>query len=316
MRLLGAGRSLLLTGIAEVWAGLRDGAAARGERGGLVLMILSAASFAAMAAFAKLLLPHTPTQAVVLSRGLMMTVVFLGAAFWRGVPVMGKSPGKLVLRGALGYAALSCYFFSVQHLPLGDAVLLQYSHPVFVGLLAPWLLGERTGRGHWPLVTLALCGVALIVGPQGDLRWVAGIGLAGSMLSGLAYITVRELSRTEHPLTILVWFPLVTIPFSLAATLRAGEAAIPRSAAELAGHALVFVSALVGQIALTAGLARVDAARATAISLTGPVFGFVFGLALFGTPPTAASVAGTALVVGSLVLLARRRSPAPREATG
>jgi drug/metabolite transporter (DMT)-like permease len=242
---------------------------------------------------------------VVLSRGILMTAVFLGIALRRGLPVCGKSPGKLVLRGALGYAALSCYFFSVQRLPLGDAVLLQYSHPVFVGLLAPWWLGERTGRGHWPLVALALGGVALIVGPQGEMRSAAAIGLLGSMLSGLAYITVRELSRTEHPLTILLWFPLVSIPFSLAATLRAGAAAIPSSASEVAGHVLVFLSALVGQIALTAGLARVDAARATAISLTGPVFGFLFGLVLFGTPPTAASVAGTAIVVGSLAFMAR-----------
>jgi drug/metabolite transporter (DMT)-like permease len=297
-----------MTGLAEAWSGLRDGAAARGERGGLVLMVFSAAAFAAMAAFAKFFLPDTPTQAVVLSRGIMMTAVFLGVALWRGLPVRGKSPGKLVLRGALGYAALSCYFFSVQHLPLGDAVLLQYSHPVFVGLLAPWLLGERTRRGHWPLVALALGGVALIVGPQGELRGAAAIGLLGSMLSGLAYITVRELSRTEHPLTILLWFPLVSIPFSLAASLRAGEAAIPSTASEVAGHLLVFLSALVGQIALTAGLARVDAARATAISLTGPVFGFLFGLVLFGTPPSAASVAGTAIVVGSLAFMARRKS--------
>jgi len=312
--LLGAGRSLLITGIAEAWSSLRDGTAARGargERGGLVLMVLSAAAFAAMAAFAKLLLPNTPTQAVVLSRGLMMSAVFVGTALARGVPIVGRSPGKLLLRGALGYAALSCYFFSVQRLPLGDAVLLQYSHPVFVGVLAPWILGERTGRGHWPLVGLAIAGVALIVGPQGDLRGVAAVGLLGSMLSGLAYITVRELSRTEHPLTILVWFPLVTIPFSLAATLRAGEAAIPRSGSEIAGHLLVFLSALVGQIALTAGLARVDAARATAVSLTGPVFGFLFGLVLFGTRPTPASIAGTALVVGSLALLARRKPAAP-----
>lgn len=306
-RLLGAGRSLSLTGIAEVWASLKQGATGPGERSGLWLMVGSAAAFSLMAALAKLLLPHAPTQAVVLSRGVLMTALFVGVALRRGVPLVGTRPGKLLLRGLLGYGALSCYFYSVQHLPLGDAVLLQYSHPAFVAAAAPLLLGERTGKGHWTLVLAALAGVALIVGPSGDLRSAALVGLAGSMMSGLAYMTVRDLSRTEQPLTILIWFPLASIPGSLVGTLAAGRAALPRDAIEVGGHLGVFLAALVGQIALTEGLARAGAARATAVSMTGPVFGMLFGLIFFGTRPTAASLAGMALVVGALWRLAREK---------
>src|SRR5262249_44707660 len=149
-----------------------------------------------------------------------------------GVPIVGKNTPMLLLRGLLGYGALSCYFWSVQHLPLGDAVLLQYSHPVFVAALAPFVLGEPTGRWHWPLVLGALAGVALIVGPGGEPRVPALIGLCGSMLSGTAYMAIRRLSRTEHPLTILIWFPLATLPVSLFATLHAGKAALPQNGAE------------------------------------------------------------------------------------
>lgn len=273
-------------------------------------MVASAAAFALMAAMVKLFLPETPTQSIVLSRSILMSIAFAWAARRQRVPVAGRNWRKLVLRGALGYAALSCYFFSVQHLPLGDAVLLQYSHPLFVAALAPLVLGERSSRGHWWLVAAALLGVALIVGPQGELRGAALVGLTGSLMSGLAYMTVRELSRSEHPLTILFWFPLVSIPGSLAATIRSGSEAIPSSAFEVAGHLAVFLAAFVGQIALTAGLARVGAARATAVSLSGPVFGVLFGLALFGTRPTAWSLTGMAIVVVALTRLARRGAPA------
>jgi len=296
-------RSLLLTGIADVWSTLRDGEGRGGPRSGLVLMVVSAAAFAAMAAFAKKLLPDTPTQAVVLSRGLLMTVLFMALARRRSVSVVGRRPGMLLVRGLLGYAALSCYFWSVQHLPLGDAVLLQYSHPVFVALIAPLVLRERTGPGQLALVGLALVGVALIVHPTGVLRPAALIGVLGSVLSGFAYVTVRDLSHTEHPLTILVWFPLASLVPALLATVHAGEAAIPRSAAEVAGHLLVTVSALVGQITLTFGLSRAGAARATAVTLTGPVFGMLFGYLMFGSVPTAASLAGTAVVLTALCLL-------------
>ncbi len=301
-----AARSLFITGIGDVWAHVQRETTATNERAGLTLMVVSAAMFSLMAAMAKLLLPHAPTQAVVLSRGVMMTAVCAAYAARRGIPILGRRPGMLMLRGLLGYAALSCYFFSVQHLPLGDAVLLQYSHPAFVAALAPLLIGEKMERGHWPLVLMALAGVALIVGPSGELRHGAFVGLTGSMLSGLAYMTVRELSKTEHPVTIMIWFPLMTIPGSLIGSLHAGRAAIPTTSLEVVGHFAVFATALLGQIALTLGLVRTRAARATAISTSGPVFGLAFGWLFFSTRPSPTSLAGTALVLVALWLLARR----------
>lgn len=300
-------RSLLLTGMADVWAATRGRASRGGERSGLVLMVISAASFAMMAALAKKLLPDTPTQAVVFSRGLLMSAVFLGMARWQQLPILGSRPLLLALRGLLGYGALSCYFFSVQHLPLGDAVLLQYSHPLFVAAVAPRLLGEPSTRGLGWLVLAALAGVALVVHPSGEMRPAALVGLCGSMLSGFAYIFVRGLSRTEHPMTILVWFPLATVPLSFLATLAAGSGALPRNGSEVAGHLLVTLTALAGQFALTHGLARAGAARATAVTLSGPVFGLAFGLLLFGSVPNVASLAGTAVVLTALGILGWRR---------
>ena len=306
MRLLGNTKSLLLTGLADVRSAVSEQSRRPGDRFGLILMIVSAACFALMAAVAKTLLPHTPMQAVVLSRGVLMTATFVTLARRQGAPILGNNPWMLLFRGLLGYGALSCYLWSVQHLPLGDAVLLQYSHPIFVALIAPFFLRESTGRWHWPLVLAALGGVALIVGPAGNLRGPALIGLAGSMLSGIAYVAVRKLSKTEHILTILVWFPLASIPLSLIATLSMGRAALPKSGAEIAGHLLVFASALIGQTTLTAGLARAGAARATAVTMTGPVFGLLFGWLLFGSAPAAASLAGTMLVIVAVILLARQ----------
>jgi drug/metabolite transporter (DMT)-like permease len=306
VKLLGNTKSLLLTGLADVRSAVQQESRRPGERFGLTLMVVSAACFALMAAIAKRMLPDTPMQAVVLSRGVLMTATFVTLARRQGVPVFGSNPPMLLARGLLGYGALSCYFWSVQHLPLGDAVLLQYSHPIFVAAIAPFVLREPTGRWHWPLVLAAMCGVALIVGPAGQPRGPALIGLTGSMLSGLAYMTVRKLAKTEHTLTILIWFPMATIPLSLVATLHTGRAALPKTGLEVAGHLLIFAAALAGQVTLTEGLSRAGAARATAVTMTGPVFGVLFGWLLFATPPSPASLAGTVVVIGAVILLARR----------
>jgi drug/metabolite transporter (DMT)-like permease len=276
-----------------------------GEGFGLLLMVVSAASVTLMAAFAKKFLPDAPQQAVVLSRGVFLSVVFVALARFKRAPLTGQRPGLLVGRGLLSYAALSCYFYSVQHLPLGDAVLLQYSHPVFVAAIAPWWLGERTARSHGGLVLLALIGVALIVRPAGEVRAAALVGVLGSLLSAFAYMAVRGLSRTEHPMTILAWFPLATIPPALVAVLLTGRAALPQDGRQVVGHLLVALVAIVGQLTLTYGLARAGAARATAITLTGPVFGLVFGYLFFAALPTTASLVGTLVVLTALALLGR-----------
>jgi drug/metabolite transporter (DMT)-like permease len=107
-----------------------------------------------------------------------------------------------------------------------------------------------------------------------------------------------------------VWFPLASIPLSLVASVSAGARALPGSVSEVAGHLLVFGTALVGQITLTQGLARTGAARATAVTMTGPVFGLLFGWLMFGTVPGATSVAGTVLVILAVIRLAAER-PVP-----
>ncbi len=306
--------TLLLTGASVLGRGDAEAVLRRQDRLGLLLMVASAAAFALMAALMKALLPKTPTQTVVLSRGIVMSLVFLGWALARKVPLVGRRPSRLLLRGLLGYGAISCYFASVQRLPVGEAVLLQYSHPVFVATIAPLLLRESTTIRHWILVFLAFGGLALVVGATGSFRGESLIGLSGALLSGLAYMTVRDLSRTEHPLTILLWFPLVTIPGALIATLRLGAAAWPQSGAEWWGHLAISATGLLGQLTLTEGLRRAGAARATAVTMAGPVFGILFGWWFFGTTPGLAASAGTVVVLSALALLAwwvPRRSDAP-----
>ena len=61
---------------------------------------------------------------------------------------------------------------------------------------------------------------ALLAGGQvhGDeyARWLSQFAndstpeVLTSLMSGIAYMTVRQLARTERPLTILVWFPLAS----------------------------------------------------------------------------------------------------------
>ncbi len=279
------------------------------ERTGYVLMAASAFSFALMVALYRLLLPGVPSQAAVFWRAVGMSVTFAVAALLQGVPLIGRSPWLLFWRGLIGWVSVSCYFASVEHLPLGDAILFQYSNPLFVAMLAPWMMSERTSARHWMLVLLAFLGLALVVGAHGALNTAIAIALFGSVGNALAYISVKQLTRTEHPLTILFWFPAVCVPATLIYAFGADVPLLPTSGAEVFGLALVTLAGLLGQIFLTLGLSRCAAVRGTAITMSAPVHGLLFGILFFGEVPGILNGLGASLVLGALWCLLRSRAP-------
>lgn len=307
--------------------------ARRADTRGLWLMVASAACFAAMAPFSRRFLQAIEPQSIVLARAVVMTALFAAWGALRGLPLGGRDRRGLLLRGVVGWLAISCYVWSTQHLPSGQAVLLQYSHPVFVALLAPWLLRERPGPLHWPLVLLGLAGLAIALEVGASFERAAAIGLIGALLSGIAYLTVRRISATERPLTIVFWFSWVMLPCSLASfalpeSLIDGVAArlgalpasaltgaqrhvLPRDGGEWLGYTGVVVAGLIGQLTLTEGLQRAGAARAVAVTMVGPLFGLAFDACFFRIAPTPLALGGTLLVVATVALLAFLKPAAP-----
>jgi drug/metabolite transporter (DMT)-like permease len=268
-------------------------------------MALSAFFFAVMAAGAKLLGGRVPPQEVILVRGVLNALFMLWLLRRRGLSWKPKRPGLLVLRGALGHFALSCYFWSVASQPLATAVLLQQVHPVFTAVLAAWFLKEKPGKRFVPAFLLAASGVAMLVpwaSAAGAPRPLAPllVGLLGALLSAAAYVTVRDASRTEHEETIVLWFPLTSVPLAVIGTLVEGPV-VPTPAD---WGWLVFIAAAgqLGQLCLTRGLARVPAGRATLANPLTIAFGAVIGWIAFGEPLGLATLAGGAAIVAAVLL--------------
>lgn len=287
---------------------------------GVRYMLASAFFFSVMGLAVKLVGQRLPTQEVVLVRSLLnvgFTYVMLRHA---KVPIWGNRPAVLALRGTFGFLALSCVFYALVHLPLADATVLQYTNPVFTALFAAWLLSERMDRAEAGLIVASLLGVVLIARPgfifgaqaaRLDLLAV-GVALVGSMFSAAAYVTVRQLARTEHPLVIVFYFTLVSVIGSAPATIA--DFVMPRGA-EWAFLLLVGVAAQAGQVCLTRGLALEPAGRATAIGYIQVVFAAIWGALIFGEIPDGWVIAGASVIIGSTLLLARQRvRAAPAEA--
>jgi drug/metabolite transporter (DMT)-like permease len=289
---------------------------------GVAAILLSAFAFSVMTLFVKLAGERIPSQEIVLARSLVS--VTLSAVLLRraGLSPWGHDRRGLWLRGLTGYFALSCVYAAVTHLPLADATVIHYLNPAFTALLAGYFLGEAISRASVIATGLCLVGVVLVAKPEAlfgagadslDPFWVA-VAVAGALGSALAYVVVRKLGRTEHPLVIVFYFPLVNIPASLPVVVRDFVWPTGMDWIWLLG---VGLATQVGQMGLTWGLLALPAGQAMSLSYLQVVFAAGFGVVFFGEWPDAIGLTGGAIVIaGSLWAVHQTRLPRAQPEAG
>jgi drug/metabolite transporter (DMT)-like permease len=98
--------------------------------------------------------------------------------------------------GALGYAACTVTFCAGTTLTsAANAILLQYTAPVWVALFSTWLLGERASRADWLTIAAALAGMGLFLRDSLTLGHLLGDGL--SLLSGISFAAMAIALRRQ-----------------------------------------------------------------------------------------------------------------------
>lgn len=180
-------------------------------------MVGAAFAFSVMSLLVKLVGRTLPPQEIVLVRGMVTLAMSYVAIRAAGLDPAGDRKGLLLVRGLLGFAAVSAFFYAVIHLPLADATVIHYTNPVFTSILAALVLAEPIRARDALSLALSLVGVVLIARPTflfgGTVPVDAvavGVALLGAALSAGAYVTVRALRKTEHPLVIVLWFGVIT----------------------------------------------------------------------------------------------------------
>ncbi|MFN4772613.1 MAG: DMT family transporter [Gemmatimonas sp.] len=294
----------------------------RGRVTGLQQMAVGAFWFSLMSLTAKLAGRRLPSQELVLVRAVMT----LGLSWWTlrraGLSMWGEPRLQRFLwqRGVLGCLGLTCFFYSLVHLPLSDATLLQYTNPIWAALLAALLLGERITRRTALCLVASVVGVVMVVRPSAlGALWgsavvplpslATAVALVGAACSAGSYVTVRRMGRAEDPRRVVFYLPLVTVPLTLPFALPGW---VWPTAQEWLLLTAMSVATQLAQTFMTKALQRETAARATAVGYLQLVFAAVWGALVFDDHPSGWSVAGAAIIVASTLLLAFRRKAPPR----
>lgn len=283
-------------------------------------MVVGAFWFSVMSVCVKFAGRRLPTMEIVLFRGLITIALAYAVLVRKRVrPLLGRRRGLLVLRGAFGATALACFVFSLTHLPLGEATLIQYTNPVFAIIIAALWFQEGVGRRELMALGTSLLGVLLITRPaflfggtnSGINPAWAAIGLMGAACSGTAYATIRRLEG-EHPDVVVFYLPLMQVPMAL--PFIASGWLMP-TAAEWLLLVAMGVATQLAQVSMTRGLQQERTARATTVGYVQLIFAGMWGALLFKEPITIWTLLGASIVVAGALYLAfaRHAAVAPEE---
>lgn len=185
---------------------------------GLWLRIGSILAFSGMAVCVKLAVADFPTGQIVFFRSFFAMIPLVVFLWLRGefpAGLLTSRPFGHLLRCLAGGAAMFTAFASLRYLPLADYTLIGFLAPFATAFLAILLLGERAGPRIWIGIGLGFAGVIALVWPElqtpherhGYLLGVA-MGVATAVLTAIAKIQIRALSRTESAGAIAFYFAL------------------------------------------------------------------------------------------------------------
>ena len=288
---------------------------------GIAYVVASATAFGAMAIFARYAYADGVDTATLLALRFVIAGAFLiGTCAIAGIAwPRERDLATQVALGAGGYAAQAASFFTALTLaPAGLVALLLYVNPAIVALLAAWRGHDRLGPRTIVALAIALTGTALTVGPAlaGGPGGTHPAGVALGVLAALVYavyiVVSTDVAARVDPLAMsTVVIASAAVPFAALALARG-----PSFPASAAGGAAVLAIALVSTVAAItwffAGLKRIGPTRASTLSTVEPAVTVALAAIFLGERIAPMQMAGGALILAAVVLLARAGAQDPR----
>jgi drug/metabolite transporter (DMT)-like permease len=213
---------------------------------------------------------------------------------------------------AVAIAATTGLFIVANKLTTAaNAILIQYSAPVWVALLGQWFLGERASRLDWATIVVVLGGIALFFFDQLTLDHMLGnlVALAAGVAFAFSALTMRKVAVIEPPIDPLRPLLLgnllgaaIGAPFWFAAPL-------PDATGWAALVALGVVQQALAYVCYAAAVRHARAIEVMLIPIIEPIVSPLWVALAFGEWPSSFALAGGAIVVGAVTargVLARR----------
>lgn len=271
----------------------------------IAAMIISAFAFSCMGVFIKYI-GDIPTPQKALIRSIVIMIASL---------IMFKSNNHkfneikhiklLTLRSMLGTVGILFNYYAIDHLILSDANVIFRLSTVFLLITCYIFLGEKLLKYQIVGIVIAFIGVVFIVKPSFDFDFFPFlIALGGSILSALAYTTLRYLGPREKPITVVLFFSTFTAVVLLPYIAFTYE---PMTMVQIGFGVAAGLSAFVGQLGVTMAYKHAPAKEVSIYGYLGVIFSAIFSILIFDAAPDVLSLVGYILVFTSAYYMYRKQ---------
>ena len=228
---------------------------------------------------------------------------FIAAAFLAAfAPRFRFTWSAAQLGGAVAYAATTVLFVTANKLTTAaNAILLQYTAPVWIALFGAWFLGERATRADWVTIAVVFSGMGLFF--CDDVRFSGVAGNLVALASGVAFaamtLLLRKQKDTSAEESIFLGNLLagvIGVPFML----QGGP--LPDARGWLALGLLGTVQLGFSYLLYARAIRHVTALEAVLIPVIEPILNPVWVLLALGERPGRYSLAGGVIVLGAVTL--------------
>jgi len=213
----------------------------------------------------------------------------------------------LLVIGGCGQALITYLsLHALEYISVGPLAFLFYTYPAWVALLAAIRRTEKLTPVRVIALTLALAGVAIMVGvPEEKLHPIGVILALGSALLYSAYLPALEHVQNGIPALAATFLLIVgaAIAFVIAA-LFSGDLFLPVGIAVwLEILLLALVATVIAFLTLIKGLSVLGPVRTAIVATVEPFFTAMLGIAVLGNELSVSTLFGGMLIAGAVLLI-------------
>jgi len=270
-------------------------------------MLAATVLFSIMVASVRHVSSEVDSFEIVFFRNLLGIFIIGPIVARRGLGFLRTSRLRLYAwRAAFGLGSMFMWFYAITVTPIAEAVALSFTSPLFVTVIAVFLLHEKVGTPRWVATAIGFGGAMIVLRP-GIAEVTTGhmLLIASSILMAVSIVSIKMLARTEPPERIVAYMVIIFTPVSLIPALFVWEWP------SLNAWFWLFVVAGAGtfaHIAFTRALSKADASAVMPLDFMRLPATAVIGYLAFSEIPDVWTFAGAVVIFVSSVYIARREN--------